>query len=1269
MSHDAPSLRFGPYVTEAILGAGGFGTVYRARNDAGELVALKVLVPFAADADMIRRFQREAKIRIDHPNVVKVLDAGITSADRHYIALELLEGQSLTELLTSAPLPPSEVIDLGRQMCAGLCAAHGAGIVHRDMKPGNVFVCGDGTVKLLDFGIARATAETTMMQLTVEGSVVGTPGYLSPEQAKADRAVDERADVWAVGVLLYQALSGTSPFLRDSSVATILAVVLEEPTPLGTRVANLPPGLADLVHRCMRKDPSERFQSATALLEALGGIDPAAGASTPAVDRHRVAASLSSDELRVVALLLAAGIHDLNALTRAVEEWGGQLIPMLGDRAIGVFGGHRWEGDETSHAIHAAVEARESVDWIAVASGRASGSGGTVSGDAVRAVEQACEAHCDGVAVDARAARSLGAGGLTLERVREGLFQVPRDTEVRRTHVPEVRRRDLPLLGRNAEVAQLGAAIGMCIDERRAVAVWVTGPPGVGKTRLGSVIVDKLAERPERPEVWTGRAESHRQDAALHLLASAIRSAAVRESSDRQAALSELCQRCIADPKWAADVAKTLSHLVGSSLDPATRIDRASDPQLLADKMRVAIADLMIARAERGPLALVLDDVQWADAGSLELLEELLLRAVDLPLLVCVSARTELADGHPDLFAGTDVVRIQPRGLVGAQVRALVEAIAQHPVSEDLIKKITDRTGGNPFFVEQIVRELSESHSLDGTVETLPIPLTVEGAVQSRLDHLPPAEKQLCKHAAVLGRTFTPAGLHALGVDNATGLLAALGRRGLIGLRRGSTGTEREYQFQSALVREVAYRMNPESAREDLHRHAAEYVARVPDADPEEVARHHELGGGRGEAARHYARAADTAGRRGDSRSVIRCVDRAMDLGAPDELRFELRIARADAMSFLGRRTEQERDLERALEIARTPVQRARALTEQAALLASQANYDRGRQVAAEAVDAARACDDPNVLGAALARQGWVLLYSGDVAGAAGAIEEAGRLEPSLVPQTAAMVAAWRAQLAAARGDLSERRRAYSDAIERYREVGDLRRRATSEGNLADTLNRIGAYDEARVALEQSLALARRVGLRVMEGYALANLGYALSMTGRIDEALAAFADGERIAVDTNQPRLTIAIRVYRARAALMTSPSDDAVRDAESAADEARRNGMTGQCVSALAMAARARLETGDPALALALSTRAMELRREIGSLEEDEGELFLTHAATLQANGRHDDAAETVREGADRLRELASHITDLDWRTRFVTDVIANRQLLEMELALVGD
>ncbi len=1269
MSSDPrPAKVLGDFTLGGILGSGGFGTVYRATDGQGRKVALKVLAPHADSEETIARFRREGEIRIEHPNVVKVVDAG-QDQGVSYIAFELLEGVPLNKRLEHAPLPIEEVVDIGRQICAGLRAAHERNIVHRDLKPGNVFVCEDGTVKILDFGIARPMSQAGP-QLTMAGSVIGTPGYLSPEQAKGDVDIRPSADLWSLGVILFQAVAGKNPFIRTTAVATILAVVLEEAPTLGEDGEALVPGFAEIVQGCLAKDPSKRWCSATELGDALASLDLSQSA-VAAEPPPSAPVSLPMDEQRVVALVLATEVHDLPALRRAVREWGGESIPMLGG-AVGVFGGRTYEGDETVRAVQAALEARDSAGFVAVAAGRATGAGGAVSGDAVDAVERAVEARLKGVAVDTVAARGLEAH-FELRRISEHVFEVPRALSRRETGRFPTVRDDLPLLGREAELAQLERAVEAAFDEARGTVLWMSGPPGIGKSRLRGELERRLRQR--GVHVLAGRGESHRRGAAFHLIAGALRSEPMLEPfflnpgvsvGRRRRALSDFLTRVLEDEVWARQCTEPLGRLMGFPDDYDTQpARRRSDPQLLADKLRVSLADVIGTLARKGPLALVLDDVQWADDSSLSLLEELAGRLTGERLLVCLAARPELDERAPELFHGQDVLRIRPRGLSEREVASLAEAIAGRALRPAIARQIAARTEGNPFFVEQIVREIVEQDLFDRPIEELPIPLDVEGAVQSRLDHLPSNEKQLCKRAAVLTSGFTGPALRALEQPEPERHLGALAKRGLVADAGGGSSRgpdEREYRFRNALVADVAYRMNSEEARRALHRLAASFLEGMPGSDREELARHWERGGEPAKAARAYVEATLAASKRGDSPSVLRCSERAIALGVDDRHAFELHVTRADALFFLGDKAAQRASIETALELAGSTLERARALVEKGALLVASGAQEEGLRLAEEAVAAARVAGDPDLLALALARLGWGLLYAGRVSDASVPIGEAAAM-PGLSRETAAMVAAWRGQLFTAMGDLGKRKAALEEAVAAFRAIGDLRRAATSECNLADTFNRVGAYEEAEAALREAVASCRRVGNRVVEGYALANLGYALAGRGLPTEARVAFDEALALATELGRPRLAVAARLYRARASLAQDNPFEVADEARRVAAEAEATGLPALAASALALASRAALEGDDPEGALADAERAMELRDEIGTMEEDEAEIFLALAEALRALGQTDRAREVVARGASRLEFLAGRIEDTSWRARFLVEVPVNRRLIELD------
>ena len=270
--------KIGPYEILSLLGAGGMGEVYRARDSRlRREVAVKILPPsFAQDADRLRRFEQEARAvgALNHPNILAIFDVG-TQDGAPYLVSELLEGQSLRQHMQSGPLSQRKAVDYGMQIARGLAAAHEKGVVHRDLKPDNVFVLNDGRIKILDFGLAKLrqddlfAAGTPDLQTvdqphtaTTPGQVVGTVGYMSPEQVRG-QATDHRTDIFAFGAILYEMLSGKRAFKRDSSVETMNAILKEEPAELEEITPNLTPGLDRVVRHCLEKNPTQRFQSAS----------------------------------------------------------------------------------------------------------------------------------------------------------------------------------------------------------------------------------------------------------------------------------------------------------------------------------------------------------------------------------------------------------------------------------------------------------------------------------------------------------------------------------------------------------------------------------------------------------------------------------------------------------------------------------------------------------------------------------------------------------------------------------------------------------------------------------------------------------------------------------------------------------------------------------------------------------------------------------------------------------------------------------------------
>lgn len=316
-------VQLGPYEIQALLGSGGMGEVYRARDPRlGREVAIKVLsAEFAADAARLQRFEQEARTlaALNHPNLMAVYDMG-----RHdgtpYLVTELLVGDTLQARLQPGPVGPRQAVDWGRQIASGLAAAHERGIVHRDLKPGNIFITREGRAKILDFGLARLTPlaagpeDATMVNAgggsahTMPGMTLGTVGYMAPEQVRGEPA-DARADIFAFGAVLYEMLTGAKPFTRSSAADTMSAILRDDPAEPPPS-APIPPALDRIVRRCLEKQPSQRFQSASDLefaLEAALGTSSSSG-SMPALAGTSVPPRARPGAWRWVALAAIAAL-------------------------------------------------------------------------------------------------------------------------------------------------------------------------------------------------------------------------------------------------------------------------------------------------------------------------------------------------------------------------------------------------------------------------------------------------------------------------------------------------------------------------------------------------------------------------------------------------------------------------------------------------------------------------------------------------------------------------------------------------------------------------------------------------------------------------------------------------------------------------------------------------------------------------------------------------------------------------------------------------
>src|SRR5580704_14676139 len=300
--------RLGPYEIYGLIGKGGMGEVYRGRDTRlDRTVAIKVLpAEFSVQEERLRRFEQEAQVlgALSHPNLLAIYDVGAQDGT-HFLVSELLEGESLRQRLLEGALPVRKAMDLGIQIAKGLAAAHENGIVHRDIKPDNIFLTRDGRAKILDFGLAKQSGaegkgeSATITAVTDPGMVLGTAGYMSPEQVRGKPA-DARSDIFSFGAILYEMVAGLRAFQGESSIETMNAILKEDPPAI---TGNVPPAIDRVIRRCLEKAPEERFQSARDLSFALEAL---AAPSSTSTREAAIPAPQTRRSIPMLAIALAA---------------------------------------------------------------------------------------------------------------------------------------------------------------------------------------------------------------------------------------------------------------------------------------------------------------------------------------------------------------------------------------------------------------------------------------------------------------------------------------------------------------------------------------------------------------------------------------------------------------------------------------------------------------------------------------------------------------------------------------------------------------------------------------------------------------------------------------------------------------------------------------------------------------------------------------------------------------------------------------------------
>jgi len=931
---------------EQIAGSGGMGVVYRAHDGStASTVALKVLTDDTADA--ADRFAREARVLsgLDHPAIVRHVAHGKTPDGSPWLAMEWLEGEDLAAHLARQGMRISETMVLAERLADALGQAHALGVVHRDIKPSNVFLPnGDPTsAKLLDFGIARPIRAKTA--LTRTGTIMGTPGYMAPEQIEGTSTIDPRADVFSFGAVLFECLTGKQAFPGEHVMAVLARLLLEDAPRVNEFRPDVPEGVVDLIARMLARDKELRPMDGLALrkelsnLGRLTGAPPAARSAltlltaaeqrflcmvvvlgqTQASADNALGATVQSITDSATVSALKAALSNLHA---RIDELPGALLVSMTDAET--------PADQAARAAQCALRMRAQVPWapMIIVTGRGDVSGRLPIGLVVdRAASFFGRTKTSSTPAEGENRTAIWVDDMTkaLLDVRFDIAETPLGAELLgEREIGEWSRTLLgkatPCVGRERELAMLEGVVEASLSEESAHAVIVTGPPGIGKTRLRHEIVRRFGQRFPDLSTWVGRADQIRAGSAHFLLGSILRHAAKISGGETIDVRREKLRTLVSMVRLEEPdrITAFLGEITGESFsDEALPLLRAArvDAAVMASEVRRAFEEFMDAMTQRGPVCLVLEDVHWADAPSMRLLDRVLGNLRERPFCVVALARPEVHEVFPRIFAERQRDEMRLSELSRKAAERLVKHALGDQVDAVMVAKIVERAAGNAFVLEELIRAVAERRD-----ETFPE--SVIGMVQARLASLSNEERLVLRAASIFGETFWASGVGALAFreatsKNAVSILDKLAEREFLRAHTVSRfAGEREYAFRHALIREAAHAMLTDVDRTVGHGAAAAWLERLGETDSAVLAEHWELAGQGAKAANYWARAAEGAIRADALALATAQARRGIALQPNAELLADLHILAGQALAYLGDLDGSTEHVNKAVEFA-----------------------------------------------------------------------------------------------------------------------------------------------------------------------------------------------------------------------------------------------------------------------------------------------------------------------------------------------------------------
>ena len=1286
------------------------GEVYRARDVVSHLQVCVKLLRTDEDREG-ERFVQEAKIlsALAHPSIVRYLAHGTVGGDR-YLVMEWLEGEDLARRLEREPPNLVDTVILLKQAAEALAYAHAHEVIHRDVKPHNLFLLDRKItqLKVLDFGIARLA--NAGRRLTRTGNLVGTPGYLAPETIDGSGTVDGRADVFSLGCVAHECLTGKPTFRGHEPGVLLAKLMLEDPPHLSEVVPEVPRVVGDLIARMLAKNP-ERRPTAAQVMRTLAALGDLSDGSTASQRLQETQLTVVEQRVSCIVMATARPSHSGEAPSPGAERTtpvlsspgqpptlaelearlalrftaktyllpGGKMVVTLPEGTVA--------SDQAVLAARCALLVHQHLPdaAVVVALGIARLSRRSAVGSVIEEAAELLRTTGAGrVRVEEGVAPLLGAR-FELDRDDTGVYLLaPRETmDVKRSLLG----RPATFLGRGQELSFLAGLLTDSALERQATAVLVSGPAGIGKSRLLQEFMTWLRARPEPALVLFGAGDSLAAGAPYALLGRAVRrlaGIAENDSADERRRKLADCVGSHLPAGTSAGVTAFIGEVAGVSFpetDHESLRGARQNPVLMADATRRAFEDWMRAECEVNPVLVVLEDMQWGDAGTVGLLDGAIRSLRDLPFMVLALARPDLQTVFPNLWAERQVHVIQlPPLSRRASERLVREALgAPAPANDEVVAQILRRGDGNPFFLEELIRAAHAGRSGE-------IPEPILGIVQARLEAEGPEGRRVLRAASVFGETFSRDGVAALLGGERSGVGEALERlsdRELVNLAASSIASDGSpaFTFAHALIREAAYAMLTDEDRSLGHRLAAKWLLEHSAPEPFVLAEHFRRGGDARSAAFWYRRAAEQAFKANDLSGAISRAGlglAALGTEARDEndaqageIRGALSLVQAEALRWRGELSHAESAGAAALAllVSGSPMW-FRAAGQTIVALGSQGKVKelgalianvRAVEPQLEARDAFLVC---------LSEGATHLITAGYLAAADALLDEAARLAgyfSDIEPQAWGLVHKARAARAEARGETTHSLEELEVAWALFEQAGDQRNACAVRSSIGSVYADLGDTGRAVELLREVVANADRLGLPEIAAIGRRDLARVLGWRGESAEA-------ERL---VRQAVVTLGARgesreqglamCYLCEIMLSVGRFEEAATQSERAA--ASLSAAPAERALALALLARARLGQGKVHEASVAAHEAYYGALEsLGTMGECETVVRLAYAECLLAARDIEAAHLVLLRARERLHLRAAGLGPRCDRTAFCTSAPYNSETLRLAEANLG-